>query len=236
MMITPPCCAWTAVSDDGWITVTGGASGTGPGGISYAVAPYTEAGIRVGTIQAGGSCGTATFTVTQYGLEVEGAIMGGLIVHQIEDILPLTYVIRPGVIVNEGDLAAVDDDGYMVLAQCTPGSIVVPWGAAVFMADHGTAAYRIGDGVHRGSIARRCHIFTQQPTQVPAIGPGMPVYLAGAPNGTYTNYTCVLPAAGEALVQVGFVGADGRTLVVSVIDEAGFLLAQVSGDTAVKAQ
>ena len=34
-------CAWTAVSNDAWITVTGGASGTGNGTVSYSVAANT---------------------------------------------------------------------------------------------------------------------------------------------------------------------------------------------------
>jgi hypothetical protein len=36
-----PGCAWTAVSNASWITITGGASGTGNGTVSYSVAPYT---------------------------------------------------------------------------------------------------------------------------------------------------------------------------------------------------
>ena len=54
-------CAWTAVSNDGWITVTGGASGTGNGTVSYSVAANTTMSQRVGTITIGGQ----TFTVTQ---------------------------------------------------------------------------------------------------------------------------------------------------------------------------
>jgi hypothetical protein len=34
-------CAWTAVSNVPWITISGGASGTGNGTVSYTVAPYT---------------------------------------------------------------------------------------------------------------------------------------------------------------------------------------------------
>ena len=34
-------CTWTAVSNDSWITVTGGAAGSGNGTVTYSVAPYT---------------------------------------------------------------------------------------------------------------------------------------------------------------------------------------------------
>jgi M6 family metalloprotease-like protein len=53
-------CNWTAVSNNGWITVTGGASGTGSGTVSYSVAA-NSGGARTGTVTIAGQ----TFTVTQ---------------------------------------------------------------------------------------------------------------------------------------------------------------------------
>lgn len=53
-------CAWTAVSNDAWVTVTGGASGTGNGTVSYSVAA-NAATERVGTV----TIYDETFTVTQ---------------------------------------------------------------------------------------------------------------------------------------------------------------------------
>ncbi|MBP8609278.1 MAG: hypothetical protein KBI28_07715 [Syntrophaceae bacterium] len=47
-------CAWTAESNNPWITVTGGASGTGNGTVTYNVAPTTSASERTGTITIGG--------------------------------------------------------------------------------------------------------------------------------------------------------------------------------------
>jgi hypothetical protein len=53
-------CAWTAVSNDAWITITSGAAGSGGGTVSYTVA--ANIGIaRTGTITIAGQ----TFTVTQ---------------------------------------------------------------------------------------------------------------------------------------------------------------------------
>ena len=54
-------CAWTAVSNDSWITVTAGASVTGPGTASFSVAANTVTTQRTGTLTIAG----ATFTVTQ---------------------------------------------------------------------------------------------------------------------------------------------------------------------------
>ena len=55
-------CAWSAGSNAAWLTVTGGASGTGNGTVRYAVAANTGPQ-RTGTMVAGGQ----TFTVTQAG-------------------------------------------------------------------------------------------------------------------------------------------------------------------------
>ncbi len=55
-------CAWTAVSNVPWITITGGASGTGNGAVNYSVGPYGgPPKNRTGTVTIAGQ----TFTVKQ---------------------------------------------------------------------------------------------------------------------------------------------------------------------------
>jgi len=56
-------CAWTAVSNDGWITITSGSPGTASGTVGYAVGANATTVSRTGTITVAGS----TFTVTQDG-------------------------------------------------------------------------------------------------------------------------------------------------------------------------
>jgi hypothetical protein len=56
-------CAWTAVSNDSFITVTDGSSGLGMGVVSYTVAANTNTTALTGSITIGGQ----TFTVTQAG-------------------------------------------------------------------------------------------------------------------------------------------------------------------------
>ena len=56
-------CTWSAVSNSSFITVTGGASGTGNGTVSYSVAANTLTTSRAGTITIAGQ----TFTVNQAG-------------------------------------------------------------------------------------------------------------------------------------------------------------------------
>jgi len=57
----PDSCPWTATTADSWITITGGASGSGRGTVTYSVAPKPDKGIRTGAIAVGGE----TFTITQ---------------------------------------------------------------------------------------------------------------------------------------------------------------------------
>src|SRR5207247_325854 len=60
----PTGCAWTAVSNDAWITVTTGASGSGNGSVTFSVAANTAGTSRTGTLTVAGN----TFTVTQAGV------------------------------------------------------------------------------------------------------------------------------------------------------------------------
>jgi hypothetical protein len=54
-------CSWSAMSDDPFITITSGSSGTGNGTVHYAVAPNTNTVALVGTMTIAGQ----SFTVTQ---------------------------------------------------------------------------------------------------------------------------------------------------------------------------
>jgi len=56
-------CDWTASSDNGFITITSGSSGTGNGTVGYTVAPNTSSTSLTGTMTIAGQ----TFTVTQSG-------------------------------------------------------------------------------------------------------------------------------------------------------------------------
>ena len=56
-------CDWSATSNTGWIRVTSGGRGSGPGSVSYAVTANPNPTARTGTLSIGGW----TFTVTQAG-------------------------------------------------------------------------------------------------------------------------------------------------------------------------
>ena len=63
-------CAWTAVSNANWITVTSGASGTGLGTVAYTVAANAGSSPRTGTMTIAG----IIFTVTQAAASCSAAL------------------------------------------------------------------------------------------------------------------------------------------------------------------
>lgn len=65
IQVTAPVnCGWTAVSNDSFITINSGNSGTGTGAVVYSVAPTISGVSRTGTVTVAG----ATFTVNQAGV------------------------------------------------------------------------------------------------------------------------------------------------------------------------
>ncbi|MBI5101017.1 MAG: hypothetical protein HZB33_04195 [Nitrospirae bacterium] len=64
--LTVGSCPWTAVSNDAWISITSGDSGTGNGMVGYSASANTGTSLRTGTITVGGQ----TFTVIQSGAPI----------------------------------------------------------------------------------------------------------------------------------------------------------------------
>jgi hypothetical protein len=60
----PGGCDWTATSNDSWITIISGSSGSGDGSVNYSVSSYEGTSPRTGTMTIAGK----TFTVTQDGV------------------------------------------------------------------------------------------------------------------------------------------------------------------------
>jgi hypothetical protein len=64
---TPTDCSSTALTSDKWITLDGPTSGSSPGVVNYSFPSNRSAEMRVGTITADWSGGSANFTLTQLG-------------------------------------------------------------------------------------------------------------------------------------------------------------------------
>ena len=63
-------CTWDAISNKGWITITGGSSGTGSGTVNYSVSANGSTSQRTGTMTIAGE----TFTVTQSSISAHKAM------------------------------------------------------------------------------------------------------------------------------------------------------------------
>ena len=63
-------CSWTVSSNDSWITITSGNSGTGNGIVDYSVSANSSMSSRTGTMTIAGQ----TFTVTQEGSATSGCL------------------------------------------------------------------------------------------------------------------------------------------------------------------
>jgi hypothetical protein len=76
-------CAWSAVSNNTWITVISGAAGSGSGSVAFSVAANTATTSRSGTLTIAGSTFTVTqaagcsFTVSPRTVAVTSAVAGG---------------------------------------------------------------------------------------------------------------------------------------------------------------
>src|SRR5882724_7234654 len=67
LVVDSGACSWTATSSQPWVTITGGASGTGNGTISYSVATNTTIDARSASIIVSGQFVTASVTITEDG-------------------------------------------------------------------------------------------------------------------------------------------------------------------------
>jgi hypothetical protein len=53
-LTTGPTCTWTAIADSSWVTITAGASGTGPGTVQFTIAGNSGTTARRANLSAGG--------------------------------------------------------------------------------------------------------------------------------------------------------------------------------------
>ncbi len=61
-------CPWTATTTQSWVTITGGASGSGIGTVTYSVASNTTVDARTASITVSGPSGTSSMNITEAGI------------------------------------------------------------------------------------------------------------------------------------------------------------------------
>ncbi|MBF0525168.1 MAG: BACON domain-containing protein, partial [Deltaproteobacteria bacterium] len=141
-------CAWTAVSNVGWLTVTGGGAGTGSGTVTYSVTANNLAGAttRIGTIDIVGT-NTKTLWVTQQA----GAFcpLNAYVIAPIAQLFPsaggastITVTVTPQVVPPHCEWAAASNDSWIHITSASTG---VDDGTVNYSVDQNTTpATRIG--------------------------------------------------------------------------------------------
>ena len=148
-----------------------------------------------------------------------------------DDIFDNEALIKNLEVINEGDLVAVDSNGFIVQASKTSGSVIQAMGVAFFHGNNSTNNVRTGDGTTiKCGIARKANIVGANTTMVPGFGKGKRVFLGPVGTASVSNYTCTLTTTnGDAIQQVGWVGLDGTTLEIFFTD--GLFQYQTAGNS-----
>lgn len=142
------------------------------------------------------------------------------------------YPIKSGEIINNGDLAAPDTNGQLVVASKTAGSVIGATGVAIFDDEHGGAQSRTGVAglTVRASLYRKAKIGNLNSTLVPSItAVGLPVLLGPVPTATVSNYTCAISTTNTDEVQP--VGVTLSATQIKIDVTAPFLKAQTAGNS-----
>jgi hypothetical protein len=180
-------CAWQAQSDAPWLTITGGASGSGDGTISYAVAANPGLTPRIGTITA---TGDQDFTVTQLGIVCQ-------------------FTLTPST-------TAVPFSGGNGTIQVAPNAAVCPWTATVSPGAPWITLTPPAGGTGQGSVAFTVapNAGAARTATITVAGQSATINQAQSPvgivSGTVTNNLNGQPIAG-ATVAIGNLTATTAT-------------------------
>jgi len=116
-------CSWTAESNEGWITITSGSSGTGDGTVEYTVSANTDTEEREGTI----IIVEETFTITQEGKTVTtttGTISGTITDATTGDQVEGATVMAIG-LTGAPITATTDSDGAYTISDVPAGTYTI---------------------------------------------------------------------------------------------------------------
>jgi hypothetical protein len=225
---SPIGCNWTAVSNDGFITVTAGAAGSGNGTVNYSVAAKGDPGSRMGSITIAGE----TFTVTQSGTDCS-----------ILTIMPTSQSFPLGG--GTGSVAVTTGAGCMWTAASNASFITITSGASG--TGNGTVNYSVAanpdPNPRSGTMTIGGQTFTvNQDGACPlTISPTGRTFLAAGGTGTITvttDPTCgwtAIPDVSWITITAGSSGSGNGTVRYTVAPNGSGAqrigLIQVSGKT-----
>lgn len=116
-------CDWTATSNDSWISIISGSSGSGNGTVSYSVSSNSSANSRTGTMTIAGEI----FTVTQSGNNMAGVFIADFGSNEVMKVYPDgTECFKVGSFnfLNQGAVSANLSKGTVMVADSNNDRIV----------------------------------------------------------------------------------------------------------------
>jgi len=189
---TPPGCAWTAVSNDpAWLTVTGGAGGTGTGAASYSVAA-NAGGPRSGSL----TIWDQRFTVHQVSATVPETPTGLVTASLAGNLVTLRWTIPP---------FGPPPTNFLLEGGVSPGQVLasVPTGSTAptftFTAPSGSFYVRMHalNGAYRSAASNEIRIHVNA-----FVAPSAPANLIGLVNGSTLTLAWTNTYAGGAPVRL----------------------------------
>jgi phosphodiesterase/alkaline phosphatase D-like protein len=142
---TPAGCAWTAASDESWVTISAGASGNGSGTLSYSVAANTGGGPRLGTVHIqgqifvvdqAGAASTATLWARTYG-GGSGGDVARMVVHAADGGLAVAGLTGFGAGGGDAMVLRLDGSGNVLWVYTYGGAKADEANAIALTADGG---------------------------------------------------------------------------------------------------
>jgi hypothetical protein len=201
-------CAWTAISTASWIRITGNATGTGNGAVSFDVTS-NGSGARTGTVQVAGQ----TFTVNQ--------ASAGQPVTCTFSVTPLTVTVQSTSITGTVSISSGPGCGWTASSNVTwlaimSGTSGSGNGSVTFAAAANGGPQRVGTltiadqtvtVTQSGTVAVACS-FTLDPISNPSVTQGGGSFTVGV---TASNNTCAWTATAAAVGWIRITSATSGT-------------------------
>lgn len=143
-------CSWSAISNDSWIFISSGNTGTGSGTVNYSVAVSTSTNQRTGTITVAGQIHTITQTgVTCPAVPVMQAVGCALAANQIPNVTYQWYISGTPIIGAVSQYYTANQPGYysIYVTDNTNGCVVGSQPAYVTCSGVGIEEINLADAI-----------------------------------------------------------------------------------------
>jgi hypothetical protein len=181
-VITTEPCAWTARSNNSWITVTSAQQGTGSATVSYAVERNRDAATRAGSIIAAAQ----TFNIAQSGEAVPVNCEYSVAPIEFNVCMAVPYNLTAAITTQQGcSWTATPDASWVTVAEGQSGT------------GPGTISFKVSDN---WDASRRANVMVRWPT--PTAGQNLRVAQAGCRYAVSSSIMSISATGGQARFDV----------------------------------